>query len=44
MTLCHKKETIHYGTVSQEGEYPVWYFVTKSMLFQNDYAVPKGGE
>ena len=29
MALCHKKETIHYGAVSQEGEYPVGRCVTR---------------
>ena len=29
MALCHKKEGIHYGTVSQEGEYPLWHCVTR---------------
>ena len=24
MVQCHKKENIHYGAVSQTGEYPLW--------------------
>ena len=29
MELCHKKESIHNATVSQEGEYPLWRCVTR---------------
>ena len=29
MILCHKKESIHYDTVSQEGEYPLWHCATR---------------
>ena len=29
MALSHKKESIHYGAESQEGEYPLWRCVTR---------------
>ena len=29
MTLCHKKESIHYDTTPQEGEYPLWLCATR---------------
>ena len=29
MTLCHKKESIHYDTVPKEGEHPLRSCITR---------------
>ena len=53
MALCHKKESIQYGdmpqegdikygTLSQEEENPFWYFVTRNVLFQKEMSIRFG--
>ena len=32
MAVCHKKERIHCGFMSQEGEYLVWRYVTNRKI------------
>ena len=32
MTLCHQEESIYYGNVPHEGEYPLWHCATRTKV------------